>query len=45
MADDFTIDSLNLDELFAEVQAIDVHQVKSERSQFLHAFEGKMSVA
>jgi molybdopterin-synthase adenylyltransferase len=45
MADDFTVESLNLDELFAEVQAIDVHQVKSERSQFLHAFEGKMSVA
>lgn len=45
MSDDFTIKSLELDELFTEVNAVDVYQVKSERSQFLHVFEGKMSVA
>ncbi|MCM3716628.1 ThiF family adenylyltransferase [Alkalihalobacillus oceani] len=45
MSADFTIESLELEELFTEVNAVDVYQVNSERSQFLHAFEGKMSVA
>ncbi|WP_078593155.1 ThiF family adenylyltransferase [Evansella clarkii] len=45
MSDVFTIENLDLGELFTEVQAVDVHQVKSERSQFIYAFEGKISVS
>ncbi|WP_413380846.1 ThiF family adenylyltransferase [Alkalihalobacillus sp. 1P02AB] len=44
MSDVYTIENLDLGKLFAEVQVVDVQQLKSERSQFLYAFEGKICV-